>query len=215
MTNLQHLQRRLGFAGGREDVAFYQRHYAAWFPAGGRVLDVGCGEGVFLEHLKASGLETTGVDSSPDDVAAARARGIDVVQEDALTFLARSPRAFEGIFCAHVIEHLPTDAAVRLIEHMRDALTPGGRAIVITPDPRDLEVITERFWLDLTHVRPYPEVLLVALFRELGFRVLAHGNDPRSARRTSWKNWPMHLFQRLRFGRHGYRGDVFVVAERA
>jgi 2-polyprenyl-3-methyl-5-hydroxy-6-metoxy-1,4-benzoquinol methylase len=214
MTDLQRLQRRLGFAGDREAVALYQNHYASWFPAKGRVLDVGCGEGVFLEHLRANGYRAIGVDSSADDVAAARARGLEVVQDDALAFLARSRGAFEGIFCAHVIEHLPTDGAVSLIEHVREALTPGGRAIVITPDPLDLEVITERFWLDLTHVRPYPEALLVSLFRELGFRVLAHGNDPRSARRASWKNWPIHLYQRLRFGRHAFRGDVFVVAER-
>jgi len=214
MTDLQRLQRRFGFAGNREDVAHYQRHYAEWFPARGRVLDIGCGEGVFLEHLRANGHAATGVDSSADDVAAAHARGLEVIQDDALAFLARSPNSFEGIFCAHVIEHMPPEVAVLLIERMRDALTAGGRAIVITPDPLDLEVITERFWLDLTHVRPYPEVLLVAMFRELGFRVLAHGNDPRSARRANWKNWPRHLYQRLRFGRHGFRGDVFVVAER-
>lgn len=213
MSDLQALQRRMGFAGDAPAVRAYQNTYVDWFAPGARVLDLGCGEGVFLDLLRASGRSGIGVDSSPVDLAPARARGLEVVEGDAIAYLEQA-RDFDGIFCAHVIEHLPPALAVRLIEGAHRALKPGGVLVLITPEIRDLEVLTERFWLDLTHVRPYPEPLLVRLCTALGFEVVRSGNDPRSARGNSLPARVRRLLRFLRLGSHGYRGDVFVVARR-
>lgn len=214
MRDLQGLQRSLGFAGDTAAVTRYQRPYVDRFPAGGRVLDVGCGEGIFLQLLRDGGRTGVGVDRSPEDVALARAKGLEVVEEDALAYLAGQREEFDGIFCAHVIEHLVPADAVRLIEGARAALRPGGRLVLITPDTLDLETLTERFWLDLTHVRPYPLPLLVALVKALGFELLDQGNDPRSARSRTLRNTPRRFLRWLRFGPHAYRGDAFVFAAR-
>ena len=214
MSDLQALQRRLGFAGDASAVRPYQGAYVDLFPRGARVLDLGCGAGVFLDLLRDAGRNGIGVDSSAADLAPARARGLEVVEADAIAYLERA-RDFDGIFCAHVIEHLPPAAAVRLIEGAHRALKPGGRLVLITPEIRDLEVLTERFWLDLTHVRPYPEKLLVQLCTALGFVVERSGNDPRSARGDSPPARVRRFLRFLRLGSHGYRGDVFVVARRA
>jgi 2-polyprenyl-3-methyl-5-hydroxy-6-metoxy-1,4-benzoquinol methylase len=214
MSGLQALQRRLGFAGDDAAVRRYQAHFVPVFPPGARVLDVGCGEGVFLDLLRAAGRQGVGVDSSADDLAPARARGLEVVQDDGIAYLERAEASFDGVFCAHVIEHLPPEAAVRLLTAAHRALRPGGRLVLITPEIRDLEVLTERFWLDLTHVRPYPERLLVQLCTAHGFAIERSGNDPRSARGDSFPARVRGLFRFLRFGSHGYRGDVFVIARR-
>lgn len=214
MTDLQELQRRLGFAGSRDAVRAYQADYVRWFAPGARVVDIGCGEGVFLDLLREQGRHAVGVDASPSEVALARARGHEVHEDDAVAFLRAHPGGFDGVFCAHVIEHLPPAAAVAFLDAARAALAPGGVLALITPDPADLEVWTERFWLDLTHVRPYPRVLLVAMLEALGFTMLASGNDPNSARGSSWRGAPKRWWRRLRFGPHGYRGDTFVVARR-
>ena len=214
MSGQQALQRRLGFAGDDTAVRRYQAHYVEVFPPGARVLDVGCGEGVFLDLLRSAGRNGVGVDASADDLAPARARGLEVVQDDGIAYLERSPAAFDGVFCAHVIEHLQPEAAVRLITAAHRAIRPGGRLVLITPEIRDLEVLTERFWLDLTHVRPYPERLLIQLCAKHGFEVERSGNDPRSARGDSLPARVRRFFRSLRFGAHGYRGDVFVIARR-
>jgi len=44
---------------------------------GERILDLGCGDGALTETLLAIGCRVVGVDSSPHQVAAARARGVD------------------------------------------------------------------------------------------------------------------------------------------
>jgi SAM-dependent methyltransferase len=212
--DLQELQRRLGVGGETQAVARYQGRYVRVFPPAARVLDLGCGEGVFLQLLRESGRGGLGVDNHPADVARARARGLEVVEQDALAYLGAAHEVFDGVFCAHLIEHLAPADAVRLLEGARDALRPGGRMVVITPDPRDLEVLAERFWLDLTHVRPYPLALLVPLLAALGFAVLEHGNDPRSARGRMLRHLPRRAWRWLRLGEHAYRGDAFVIAAR-
>lgn len=58
------------------------------------------------------------------------------------------------------------------------ALAPGGRAVLVTPDPTNLVVITEVFWLDPTHVRPWPRPLLEALGRAAGLTVVESYGDP-------------------------------------
>ena len=44
---------------------------------GERILDLGCGDGVLSERIVALGATVVGIDGSPEQVAAARARGID------------------------------------------------------------------------------------------------------------------------------------------
>lgn len=215
MTDLQAIQRRMGFAGNDEAVRRYQRHYVDVFAPGARVLDIGCGGGVFLDALRASGRQGVGVDGSEEELAAARARGLDVARADALDYLDGAPsESFGGVFCAHLIEHLPPEVATRLVAGIHRVLAPGGRVVLITPEIRDLEVWTERFWLDLTHVRPYPERLLVGMLEALGFRVIRSGNDPRSGRGSGPRVWLPGWWRALRLGELGWRGDVFVIAEK-
>ncbi len=212
--DLQAVQRRLGFAGTAEVVRRYQSRYVDVFAPASQVLDLGCGEGIFLDLLRTSGRHGIGVDTSAEELAAARARGLEVKESDAIAYLEALDRQFDGIFCAHLIEHLPSESVVRLLRGAHRALRPGGCLVLITPDIRDLEVCTERFWLDLTHVRPYPEALLVSLCTALGFQVERSGNDPKSARGDSLPVRIRALLRALRFGAHGYRGDVFVIARR-
>src|SRR5262245_54125074 len=66
----------------RQNAAFVPALGTAVFellaPRGGeRILDIGCGEGALTEKIAASGAAVVGIDTSPDMVAAARARGLD------------------------------------------------------------------------------------------------------------------------------------------
>src|SRR5258706_6059855 len=63
---------------------------------GERILDLGCGDGALTEKLGALGATVVAVDASPEQVAAARARGLDarVADGEALLFEAE----FEAVF---------------------------------------------------------------------------------------------------------------------
>jgi len=161
-----------------------QRRYAEWFRAAGArtVLDVGCGRGLFLDLLRQAGIGASGIDGNPDAVAECTSREhLDVECVDALEGLERlvaDGRRFDGVFCSHVIEHMPGPDAVRLVSLCARVLTPGGRLLLITPNPANLKVWTNVFWLDPTHVRPYPRRMLAALMEEVGLRVVRSFADP-------------------------------------
>ena len=76
----------------------YQRYdyevIASWIQPGERVLDLGCGHGTLTEKLVAAGASVLGVDASAEQVAAARARGLDAQVADGHAL------AFDGEFDA-------------------------------------------------------------------------------------------------------------------
>jgi SAM-dependent methyltransferase len=93
-------------------------------PLPGRVLDIGCGSGEFLEAFVKRGWRAVGVEPGAEYAAKARARGIHVVQALLTEPVARELGSFDVVVLAHVLEHLPQpEHIVRLI---RDLLRPGG-----------------------------------------------------------------------------------------
>lgn len=116
----------------------------SWFPmqAGGRCLDVGCGEGrhSLAAYLK-PGIDVVGVDLSYADLQTARARIADMeafdpqgcinfLQGDA-TCLPFPDASFECVICSEVLEHIPNFLSV--VDELVRVLKPGGRLCVTVP----------------------------------------------------------------------------------
>jgi trans-aconitate methyltransferase len=92
---------------------------------GERILDLGCGDGALTERLAASGASVLGVDVSEDMLAAARRRGLDVLNCDARTLPFTAE--FDAVF-SNAVLHWVTEAEVAA-GRMRAALKPGGRLV--------------------------------------------------------------------------------------
>ena len=93
--------------------------------AGERVLDLGCGDGVLTEKLVAAGCAVVAVDESPEQVAAARERGLDarVARAEGLEFSCE----FDAVF-SNAVLHWVADQEGALGGVFR-ALRPGGRFV--------------------------------------------------------------------------------------
>jgi len=121
------------------------------------VLDLGCGRGEWLSLLSEAHLEAYGVDTNRVFVAACRERGLRVSEEDALQHLRGLPDGRLGAVTGfHLIEHLPLDVLVKLIDETVRVLKPGGLAIFETPNPQNMLVGAHNFWVDPTHIQPIP-----------------------------------------------------------
>jgi methionine biosynthesis protein MetW len=81
-------------------------HIAEMVAPSSRVLDVGCGDGLLLEHLaRSKGVDARGIELSQAGVNASVARGLSVIQGDADTDLAEYPsRAFDYVILSQTIQ---------------------------------------------------------------------------------------------------------------
>lgn len=92
---------------------------------GERILDVGCGDGALSARIVDAGARVVGVDSSPEFVAAARARGIDARLADAHAL--EFAREFDAAFSNAALHWMPRPSQV--LDGVWRALVPGGRFV--------------------------------------------------------------------------------------
>ena len=122
-----------GHAPGRNyGLARRWRLLTAIRPAGGKLLDVGCGAGDFLISAPDSpGWEGVGMEPSPEAVRYAReVRGLDV-RQGRLPCPDLPDRTFDVITLWHVLEHVPDPDAV--LTDIRRLLKPEGVLILSVP----------------------------------------------------------------------------------
>lgn len=95
-------------------------------PAGARVLDLGCGDGVLSQELCFRGYDVLGVDASHDMVCAARARGVAALHADGHD-LPFAPESFDAVFSNATLHWLKRpDTAIASVYR---ALRPGGQFV--------------------------------------------------------------------------------------
>jgi len=116
------------------NVAFHQELVEDAARRGGRVLDIGCGEGLLLEKLAACVGEVVGID--PDEGAVLRARKRLISVENASVIagdfmgmpVPREEDKFQTITCVATLHHMELEAALR---HVSSFLAPGGKLLVV------------------------------------------------------------------------------------
>jgi 2-polyprenyl-3-methyl-5-hydroxy-6-metoxy-1,4-benzoquinol methylase len=104
-----------------------------WLPAtpGGKVLEIGCGNGNLLNHLATLGWQVQGIE--PDRKAAEIAihRNLPVMCGE-LSEHSFAPQSFDAIIMSHVIEHIADP--IPLLQECLQLLKPGGRLVMLTPN---------------------------------------------------------------------------------
>jgi methionine biosynthesis protein MetW len=103
---------------------------AAMIRPGARVLDVGCGDGALLEHLKAKNVDGRGIEISQANLNACVARGLAVVQGDADTDLVDYPaQIFDAVILSQTIQ--ATEKPRVVMDHL---LRIGRRVAISLPN---------------------------------------------------------------------------------
>jgi SAM-dependent methyltransferase len=116
------------------------------------ILDIGCGRGTFMCNLAHA--QSVGIDWSLASLQFVRQRGQRAVYGN-VVHLPFANSTFDGIYCAHLIEHLAPPDAYALLREMARVLRVSGILVLQTP------LLHKGFFNDLTHIRPYyPEAVL-------------------------------------------------------
>ena len=157
-----------------------------YLPARGRVLDLGCGFGLFsLYYASVSpGLQIEGVDLDARRIAMARraaARlGLDNVRYEvgnAVDFRGGPP--FDAVYMLDIVHHIPPQTVRPLMEQIGKALAPGRRLIIKDVDARPawkrwFTHALDRVMDPRTPVRYWDGEELQRLLEETGFTVYRH-----------------------------------------
>lgn len=165
------------FRGSTEEICKRQEFYVPFIQAAGAgtaeapVADLGCGRGEWLGLLRDHGLTAYGVEQNTVFLDRCDQENLALKREDVFFHLESVPPASLGAITGfHIIEHLPANQQIRLVQLAFRALRPGGVLILETPNPEHLSVAALRFYVDPTHVRPVPAVLLQFIAEHAGFR---------------------------------------------
>lgn len=156
----------------KERLAVYLEHLrvAGVAAMGKPVLDLGCGRGEWLELLGEASLPAYGIDLNTVNVARCREAGLDVRGEDAVGHLRSLPNgSLAAVTAFHLIEHLPFELLVELVEEAHRVLAPGGLLIAETPNPENVLVGSLTFYNDPTHRHPIPPGVARFLLQNRGF----------------------------------------------
>lgn len=163
------------FRGSRQEIKkrfeVYLPHVKAAVPPtdDALVVDIGCGRGEWLELLRETGFKAQGVDENRVMIARCRERGLDAVEVGALTHLRSLPdNSISAVTGFHIIEHLPVEALIQLVDETIRVIRPGGLVIFETPNPENVLVGSNYFHLDPTHLRPIPSLLMKFLLEARG-----------------------------------------------
>lgn len=152
-----------------------------------KILDVGCGAGLFSENLAKTGAAVTGIDAGKKTIEAAQeharqqALSIDYIQSTAEPFSDEQPDSFDIIVCFELLEHVPDPAS--LIRACTALAKPNGDIFFSTLN-RNLKsymlaILSAEYILKLlprgTHdyakfIRPSE---LEALARQMGLKLMA------------------------------------------
>ncbi|HXH88698.1 MAG TPA: class I SAM-dependent methyltransferase [Gaiellaceae bacterium] len=131
-------------------------------PSGARILELGSGDGRFVEGLRRRGFDVHGTDPFP------RGGGVGVVSAEAIE---AEPGTYDVVIAWHVLEHL--DDPEESLRRARRALIAGGRIVVATPNLGSFQARLggdRWFHQDVPrHTVLFTAVGLEALLRRCGF----------------------------------------------
>lgn len=105
------------------------------YVSGGRLLDVGCGDGIYLDYMRKLGWRVEGVEVDPCATERARSRGL-LIYSGTLEDQAFKTDQFDVITLNHVLEHVHNP--LRLLQECYRVLRHNGIIRIFVPNPASL-----------------------------------------------------------------------------
>ncbi|AKG35602.1 class I SAM-dependent methyltransferase [Paenibacillus durus] len=116
------------------NTAFHEELVADAKERGGRVLDIGCGDGLLLQRLAPFAQQVVGIDPDTQTIARAQTRlasisNVSLINGDFLAMPAPSQKElYSTVICVATLHHMDLRTA---LSKMRQVLAPGGRLLIV------------------------------------------------------------------------------------
>jgi len=156
--------------------------------SGGRVLDIGCGDGFISKMIIEKENKVVGIEIAENAIKKCKKKGIEVHDLDLNSdWQKKLPGKFDVVYAGEIIEHIfDTD---KFLVNIRKALKPDGHLVIDTPN---LASMGRRIYLafgfnpliettarsyDAGHIRYFTYRTLKSLLKENGFIIESYATD--------------------------------------
>tara|TARA_Y100000746_G_C15406315_1_gene408479 strand:- start:119 stop:826 length:708 start_codon:yes stop_codon:yes gene_type:complete len=127
-----------------------------FFSGSNNILDVGCGQGGFIENDPS---RIQGIDINPNNINKCIEKGFTATESDALN-IKFEDNTFDGAYCSHVIQLFDYNDALLLLRELRRIVKPNGLVVIASfPDHKRLFTTPETF-------RAYPPIAIRRLIAQ-------------------------------------------------
>ena len=173
------------FAGSvAADMSDVQRRFLSYVPAGGRILDAGCGSGRDSKAFLNAGYDVVSFDASEEMCR----RASEYIGKSVLNMRFEDvayEAEFDGIWACASLLHVPVEELPDVLKKIKRALKPGGIIYASFKYGDGTVFRGERQFSDFT------EISIVPLFEQAGFEIVSNvvGSDSRPGREDEkWVN---------------------------
>lgn len=200
---------------------FIIRSLKTSIPANGRILDVGCGNGVISRHLGKYGYHVLGIDVSNKSVEAARKLNmLENVRFGVMSAeeLVTTGIKYDAIICSEVLEHLRDPSS--LLRVLFSSLKDQGKLVVTVPNGRGpREMLVTRPVLRMRRKNNWIWKLVKRMKLGLGYKGTTVQSNADNldhvqffSRRDLERLSTANNFRIVKFGKANFVEDVFPVS---
>lgn len=160
------------YYGWRWEFGEFLKDLRSLLPISGKVLEIGCGEGIVLQRLKDLH-DAFGIDFNRDAIDKVKTRGLKAYPMTIEEFSHQFPEIkFDAIAFFHVLEHMENPSA--FLGNVSKVLNPNGLVFLSVPNPNRISLALQRERWDYPphHLCRFSVDGLQKLLEEAGFSIL-------------------------------------------
>jgi len=134
-----------------------------------KILDLGCGQGYFLDFLKKHGFsDYSGIDIDKDLVALCKQKSHSAICDDAFDFFEKTKDKYDVVVLNDVLEHFKKAEGIALLKLVNGRMQKNGIIIIRVPNANFMFASSIRYG-DFTHEVLYENESLQQILRLSGF----------------------------------------------
>ncbi len=134
------------------------------------IVDLGCGDGVFLELLQSNNKKVIGVELGDEMIELCRDHSLDVVKGDVVDFMDNRPQNYDAYTLLDLIEHLEFETNIHILNKIpKDSL-------IIIKTPNTNSILGHQYYLQSpSHKMPYSPFVINKMLERTGFSKIGEG----------------------------------------
>jgi 2-polyprenyl-3-methyl-5-hydroxy-6-metoxy-1,4-benzoquinol methylase len=167
LTDIQYIEFENDILEGRRKlIDNYYNELMSKFPKNAKILDLGCGNGEFVNKLNEAGFDAIGIDLNKK-----HSENNSYILYGAIPDILETldSNTFDVVVSFHLIEHLELNALKTMFRETFRLLKPEGQIILETPNTQSLFVMSKYYYQDPTHLMPRHPNLYSLLLKTSGF----------------------------------------------